>query len=463
MADGSPLGTHLQARSDAVGNLAVFRPGSGGGERAPAVCVQGHIDMVTEADRDFDFERTPLSVVREGDWVTAEGTTLGADNGIGVAAALALLDSAADAPLPPLEALFTVDEETGLTGAFGLDAKALGITAKKMLNLDTEEWGSLYVGCAGGGDSILTLPVEREACAMGAPRALEVRVSGCLGGHSGLNIGEDRANALLLAACCAEAALRAAGGSARLDGLSGGDKRNAIARDARAVVVADGDAAAEAAMAAVSSRAVELKEEYGELETGLTVDVAIMPESEAIETTLSANSAERLLSLLSLLPHGVDKYSHAIPGLVETSNNVASAQLAAGGGAVEIVTATRSSLTPALERVRRTIRRAAERCGGSAEQPEAYPGWAPNPTSELLGVVKGELAGMLGAEPEVKAIHAGLECGMLGAKCGGMDAISYGPTITGAHSPDERVQVSTVAPFYELTERVLAKLAKEEC
>ena len=171
----------LETRSDAVGNLVIARPGSGGGEDAPAVCVQGHVDMVTEAEPSlgFDFDTTPLNVVRDGDWVTAVGTTLGADNGIGVAAALALLDSDADAPLPPLEALFTVDEETGLTGAFGLEADKL-LTATTMLNLDTEEWGSVYIGCAGGGDSILNLAVATEPFAAAA--ALNVSVSGCLGG-----------------------------------------------------------------------------------------------------------------------------------------------------------------------------------------------------------------------------------------------------------------------------------------
>lgn len=259
--------------------------------------------------------------------------------------------------------------------------------------------------------------------------------------------------------------MAAAGGDAhaRLLSLGGGDKRNAIARDASAALLCADAAAAEAARAAVAARAAELAEEYGTLETGLAVAVEVGEPAGA--EPLAPESTERLLSLLALLPHGALKYSHAIEGLVETSNNVASAHLSADGTSYELVTATRSSITPALERVRRTIKAAAERCGGTAVQPDFYPGWAPDTQSAVLSVVKEELAAITGETPEVKAIHAGLECGILKEKvatqCGAkLDCVSYGPTITGAHSPDERVQISTVAPFFTLTQAVLARLAQ---
>lgn len=456
----------LAWRQDVAGNLMVYRPGSGGGEDAPPVCLQGHVDMVTEkaVGSDHDFLKDPIVLARDGGWLTATGTTLGSDNGLGVCAALALLDAPATAKLPPLECLFTVAEEVGLVGAFNLDAKL--ITARTMLNLDTEEWPKVYFGCAGGGNSHITLPVQYEAFGDTQPttsmKLMTVSISGLMGGHSGLNIGEDRGNALLCCARIARAALEAAGTEARLCSLSGGDKMNAIPRDAKALLAIPGELSSEA-RAAAAAEADVLAQEFSLLEQSLVVELDVSGQLPPELQALDRASGQRLLSLLDLLPNGALKMSHAVSGLVETSSNVASVQTGESGTSVEVVCSTRSSIGGALEAVRRRIASLCHLLGAECEQPPAYPGWAPDPSSAVLGVVREELTAMgLASSPddvEVTAIHAGLECGVLKAKCPGMDVVSYGPTIEGAHSPVERVEVATVKPFWDLTCRVLERLA----
>jgi dipeptidase D len=451
----------LEWAEDSVGNLVIRRPGSGGGEAAAPVIIQGHVDMVTEANADstHDFLKDPIRLLRDGDWVTADGTTLGADNGIGVCAALAVLDLPPTARLPPIEALFTIDEETGLTGAFGLEGSML--RGRTMLNLDTEEWPEVFIGCAGGGDSVLTLPCALEAAPAGAA-ALEVRVSGLLGGHSGVDIHEDRGNAVRMAAAAADAVLSRVAG-ARLASLAGGDKRNAIARECAAVLAVPA-AERDAAAAVVASVEADFRAEFGHREPGLRIAAAPL-EGAAPAAALAPADAERLLALLLTLPHGVIKYSHEVPGLVETSSNLASVRPAAAaqGGRVtyRLQCSTRSSLMPALERCRAAIRRTAALCGAAIQQDEAYPGWAPQPGAAVVGVARAAIAEVVGREPALKAIHAGLECGIIGEKLPGVQSVSYGPTIRGAHSPDERVQVSTVAPFWEATLNILGRLAGE--
>ncbi|KAL6777769.1 hypothetical protein ACKKBG_A15575 [Auxenochlorella protothecoides x Auxenochlorella symbiontica] len=448
---------------DAAGNLVVRRPGGGGGEAAPTVIIQGHIDMVTEknADVQHDFEADGIRLVRRDGWVTADGTTLGADNGIGVCAALAVLDSPPSTPLPPLEALFTVDEEVGMTGALRLDPGLL--TGRVMLNLDTEDWGDIFIGCAGGGDSALTLdlPLEPLAGAAGGWGARGFRLGGMLGGHSGLEIGEDRANALRLAARAAAAGLAAAPG-VRLLALSGGDKRNAIPREAGFQLAAPDAGALEAATAAVRAAADAFRLEYGALETGLALteeEVGV----EARRAGLTPAAADRLLLLLLTLPHGVIKHSHTVPGLVETSSNLASATIkrrTPESLTVELVTCTRSSLDRALEDVRQGIARLGRAAGAAVHQDAAYPGWVPEPDAPVVHAAAAAIQGVTGKAPAVKAIHAGLECGIIGQKLPGVQSVSYGPTIRGAHSPDERVEVATVAPFYEATLALLRRLAQ---
>jgi len=455
----------LEWEQDTVGNIVIRRPGTGGGENAPAVIVQGHVDMVTEknADTKHDFTTDPIRLVRDGDWITADGTTLGADNGIGVCAALALLDQPPSSKLPPLEALFTVDEETGLTGAFGLDGSML--QGRILLNLDTEEWPEVFIGCAGGGDSVLTLNASTE---MVQPLAdlhrVEITVTGLMGGHSGVDIHEDRGNAVRLAAATVDAVLRSVPG-VRLASIEGGDKRNAIPRECRVTLYVPSNAQ-EATMDTVSQSSTDFKAEFGQRETGVSIKAfchqSILPSAPV--AVLLPGDADRLMSLLLTLPHGVIKYSHSVPGLVETSSNLASVRLTTAEGqpvaTFRIQCSTRSSLMPALERTRGAIRRIAGMCGAGIEQDEAYPGWMPQPDAEIVGLARDAIADIAGRQPEVKAIHAGLECGILGEKLPGVQSVSYGPTIKGAHSPDERVQISTVAPFWEATLEILGKLAE---
>lgn len=472
----------LPWRQDAVGNILISRCGGGGGENAPPVAVQGHVDMVTECRRTppHDFATTGITLVIDGDVVRGDGTTLGADNGIGVAAALALLDAPPSTPRPPLQALFTVDEETGLTGAFGLDAAALGLTAKACVNLDTEDWGEIFIGCAGGGDTVVTLPVERSPLPASSPhQLLLVSVSGLAGGHSGLAIGDDRGNALRLcgrlAAAAAEAAPRL-----RVVTASGGDKRNAIPRDCVFVAsVPTADAAA--ALAAASSESASLAAEYGVggalgtaqvagAEPGLSVVAAAvdatdprLPPSTAPLAPLTPASSSALLTLLTALPHGVVKMSAAVPGLVETSTNLASVKPTPDGNTFTLQTSTRSSHGPALESVRRSIRALSAAVGATCSAEDSYPGWAPAPASPLLELTRASVAKVLGRPPATKCIHAGLECGILGGKIeGGADMVSFGPDIRGAHTPDESVTISTVAPFWEALLDLMATLAAQK-
>ena len=447
------------------------------------MAVQGHVDMVTEAApsaADHDFATTGVTLVLDGPVVRAAGTTLGADNGIGVAAALALLDAPASTPLPPLQCLFTVDEETGLTGAFGLDAAALGLTARACLNLDTEDWGEVFIGCAGGGDTVVTLPVARDAGAATDAATVRFAVGGLAGGHSGLAIGDGRGNALILAGRLAAAAVEAAPG-ARLISATGGDKRNAIPREC-AIVAAVPTAQLAAALAAAEAEAAGMRTEYavgavgavgdGEAalprgaEPGLDAAAAVVDAASAPPLPpLPAASSAALLTLLITLPHGVVKMSGVVPGLVETSTNLASVRPASpsppsAADAFTIQTSTRSSHGPALEAVRRSIRATAAAVGASATHEDAYPGWAPNPASPLLALTRSSIAAVLGRVPEAKCIHAGLECGILGEKTGGADMVSFGPTITGAHTPQEAVTVATVGPFWEALLGLLKALSE---
>jgi len=459
-------------------NLVIKKAGTSGGEKAPTVVIQGHIDMVCEKNQDkvHDFFNDPLSLqLTEDGWLKADGTTLGSDNGIGVAAALAFLDLPATEKLPPLECLFTVDEETGLTGAFNISPSIL--EGRVMLNLDTEDWGKIFIGCAGGGESTVELPVTLET-APSDSLLYELRVEGLSGGHSGITIHEGRGNAVQLCARAADQVIRSAvqsggGGSPaavssspiRLVELTGGDKHNAIPREASAFLQIPA-AALPAAQAAAQAAAAALTAEYGLLETGMLVQLRAASKALAgtpSDCVLTAEAAARVLTLVLTLPHGVVKMSHAVEGLVETSNNVASLRVevdtASSAATYHVLTSTRSSLGPAIEAVRDNIERLGFICGGKVNRRAAYPGWNPNLDSKLLELVKAEYAALLGAAPEVNAIHAGLECGILGEKFPGMDMVSLGPTIRGAHTPEERVEISTVKPFWDLTLNVLRKLA----
>lgn len=452
----------FEIRQDATGNVLVRVPATKGREKAPVTIIQGHLDMVTEKNSEtaFDWDRDPIDVWIDGDWVRARGTTLGADNGIGVAAAIA---SALDPSVVhgPLELLFTVDEETGLTGAMGLDPGLL--TGKRLINLDSEEEGILYIGCAGGCNSRLTLRCEAAAPPAGALGA-RIAVAGLAGGHSGAEIHENRGNAIKVLARVlgrATGAPAERGGPAGTDlgieiaSLEGGNKHNAIPREAAAVVVVPGAAALEALRALAAAERERAHAEFATSDPSLRVAVEAAP---APARALARSDRNRVIALLAAIPSGVLSMSRDIKGLVETSNNLATVRTE--GATIEVLTSSRSSVAPALRATLDMVAAAARLAGASVAESDGYPGWQPNTKSPLLALCKRVYAEMTGAEPAVAAIHAGLETGLLGVKVPGIDMISYGPDIRGPHSPDERVKISSVARFWEYHKAVLRALAE---
>jgi dipeptidase D len=387
-------------------------------------------------------------MVRDGDWIRADGTTLGADNGIGVAAGLAV------AVTPglvrgPVEVLLTIDEETGLTGALAMPTDF--VAGRRLLNLDSEEDGTLFVGCAGGGNTEIKLTLRRDASLKGF-KAFTARVSGLRGGHSGLNIGENRANAIkLLVRVLRDAAEKM---SLRLGSLQGGNKHNAIPREASAVVYVPTRKEAEFRKL-LAGWATVLKDEFAGIEPDLALALGEPPKDRPKPITTAA--AVRALDLLAALPHGVLGMSQAIPDLVETSNNVAVVNTE--DRALRIVTSSRSSVAPTLGGLLATVQAIARLAGAEVVQPGGYPGWKPNMDSKLLAVARETYRKMYGKDPKVTAIHAGLETGIIGSRIPGMDMLSFGPQIEGAHSPGERVHVPSVKRFYDFFKQMLAALA----
>ena len=434
---------------DAAGNVVVRKPASAGRETAPVTILQSHLDMVQEknADVPHDFATDAIVPRRAGDYLKATGTTLGSDNGIGVAAMLAVLE-ATDLAHGPLELLFTIDEETGLTGAAQLDAGLL--TGRRLINLDSEEEGEVYVGCAGGGDTQISLATAPGA-AGDDDVAVTLALTGLKGGHSGCDIHLQRGNAVALlvrALWAAHAATRF-----RLAHLEGGSAHNAIPREAFATIVV-GASRRERVLAALRAEFDAIREEYRPIDPGLQLAFGDAGRADAAwggETTAT------VLRLIASLPHGVEAMSYDIPDLVETSNNLATVK--GSNGSLVITTSSRSSVDAELDALRRRIRAMAELAGAAVEEHPAYPGWKPNLDSALLEVVKTVHARELGSAPDVKAIHAGLECGIIGKKIPGMDMISFGPVIEFPHSPDERVHIDSVGRFYRLLTATLAALA----
>ena len=442
----------LRLDSDTAGNLVVRKPASAGRESAPAVVLQSHLDMVSEKNSEvvFDFTRDAIQPRQVGDYLHATGTTLGADNGIGVAAMLALAEASASNELAhgPLELLFTVDEETGLTGAAKLDPSI--VAGRRLLNLDTEEEYALYVGCAGGAGTNLTIPLDTMFGADGLD-VVEVKLIGFKGGHSGVDIHLQRGNAISLLARALQALWPEYG--FELVRIEGGNMHNAIPREATALVrVAHADKAR--FTMALGAQAATFARELAGIEEGVRVEVA--PAAAPAEV-LSEAATRRVLALLAALPHGVLAMSHDIPGLVETSTNLA--KVRTDGAALRIHQSNRSSVMSVLRATQQRIGAFAELAGGEATQSEGYPGWQPNLASPLLAAMKQVHQETFGRAAEIKAIHAGLECGLIGEKFPGMDMISFGPQIEFPHSPDERVLIPSVARFWQLLGNALRALA----
>lgn len=439
-----------EVEKDRAGNLVVRVPATAGHQSAPTVVIQGHMDMVCEKNSDVahDFLKDPLRVRVSGDWVTAEGTTLGADNGIGMSAALAAAEDESVVH-GPLDLLFTVDEEVGLTGA-GKVGKDM-LKGRVMLNLDSEEIGVFTVGCAGGGDTTIRLPITWRNPARGAV-ALRVQVMGLKGGHSGIDIHEQRGNANRVMGRVLNRAAQKA--KVHLASMKGGSKRNAIPRECEAVVVVPKDER-RAFTNAVSKEEAVVKAELSKIDPGLRVAVSAVKESP--KRVLDRDSMAKVLQLLLALPHGVEFMSYEIEGLVETSTNLATVDLESR--AVVVGMSTRSSVVSALETLRDRIDAAAALAGAKTERNKPYPGWQPNLASNILKVAKDVYRREFNEEAKVEACHAGLECGILGEKFDGMDMISFGPTIQNPHSPEERVNIPSVTKFWGFLKAVLADLA----
>jgi dipeptidase D len=437
------------AEIDAAGNIVVRKPASPGCEGTPATVLQAHLDMVTEKNDDVrhDFARDPINPRREGDYIKASGTTLGADNGIGVAAMLALLE-AGDLTHGPLELLFTVDEETGLTGASSLAPELL--TGRRLINLDSEEENAVYVGCAGGAESHLELPL-RVGPASAGTAALEVSLRGLLGGHSGGDIHLQRGNAVKLLARLLHAVVLEE--PFDLASLEGGNLHNAIPREARAVVVLPTERE-EPFRSRLEERFRVLRDEFATADPGmrLQIDPAAVTEVWDHATTLS------VLRLLTALPHGVLAMSMDLADLVETSANLATVRQQNGSLAVGV--SCRSSIASALTAALERVRAIGSLAGARVEEGQGYPGWTPNLESPLLAIFTRVHEAVLGVAPEVKAVHAGLECGIIGEKVPGIDMISYGPQIESPHSPDEQVHIGSVDRFYRVLTAALAELAR---
>jgi len=448
---------HFAAREDAVGNLVIEVPASPGCENAPIVVLQGHLDMVCEKNTGtpHDFDRDPIRPVIDQDEkgreiVRAQGTTLGADNGIGVCLAFAAA-IAPDVKHGPLELLLTIDEEAGMTGAKALQPDFF--KGKKLINLDSEEDDALYIGCAGGCDVTHAWEFKTTPPPSGV-EAARIRVSGLRGGHSGCDIHWNRSSAIKLLT----QVLRTSENLIRLASFNGGSKRNVIPREAGAVVVGSARTIRALGRAAEQVKA-EAVSEYKEDKCEIVVEKVAMSEAAGV---LTPSDTQRFLTTLAALPHGVLAVVPEIPGLIQTSNSTSTVESKAEAGklSVTIGCLARSSSMPQLEAAVRQIMAVGTLAGAAVESGNGYPGWQPDVNSPLLATCRRLYEQMFTEAPKVMAIHAGLECGLIGERMGKMDMISFGPLIVGPHSPDEKVYVATVKKIWDYLKAVLAELTK---
>ncbi|RLD88062.1 MAG: cytosol nonspecific dipeptidase [Bacteroidetes bacterium] len=434
---GEDLG--LETIVDEIGNVIIKKPATEGMENRKGIILQGHMDMVPQknADTEHDFEKDPIDAYVDGEWVTAKGTTLGADNGMGVAATMAVLE-ATDIVHGPVEALITMDEETGMTGAENLKAGVLD--GDILLNLDSEDEGELYIGCAGGIDTIAEFKYKTEDVPEGMV-AYKVSVKGLKGGHSGLDIHLGRGNANKIMNVLLMKAAEKYG--LRLADINGGSLRNAIPRESFVtVVVPEGEK--ENFEAYIKEFEEIAKDEFKDADPGLEVTVE---ETEAPKKLIDEKTEKGLFDAVAGCPNGVIKMSESVEGIVETSTNLAIVK--SDGKKIEICSLSRSLVDDDRDKIANEIKAVYEAAGAKARNEGAYPGWKPNPDSAILKEMKEIYNNKFGKVPEVKVIHAGLECGILGATYTNWDMISFGPTIRNPHSPDEMVKIDTVQMFYD--------------
>jgi dipeptidase D len=436
----------LEAKQDKFLNVVVRKPASAGRERMKSICLQGHLDMVCEKNNDtkHNFEKDPITLVRDGNFLRAAGTTLGADNGIAVATNLAIME---DKTLEhgPLEFLFTTDEEMGLNGANNLSADF--IQSRTLLNLDSEEEGDLFVGCSGGKNTTGWWKLDTEAVPS-KHTALQLTVKGLRGGHSGLEIDKGRGNALKIINRTI-VALSELG--ARLVSMNGGNKSNAIPREADALVFIP-TKNLDAAKAMVAELNSTIHAELATVEPDLSLAAEVKPKMKSGKV-LKKKLQKKIMRTLSALPHGVIKMSADIKDLVETSTNVAI--VTTDKKRITVITSQRSSVASEIQDVCEMVASVFELGDAVVEPSEGYPGWKPNLDSAVLKLAKESYKKLYGKDTNVKAIHAGLECGIIGEKIPGMDMISFGPTMEGVHSPDEKLHIDTVERFYNFVLAIL--------
>ncbi|MBR1490715.1 MAG: aminoacyl-histidine dipeptidase [Bacteroidales bacterium] len=426
---------HLECRTDKTGNVVIVKEAAPGKEQIPTLVLQAHQDMVCEKDADFpfDFKTDPIPYTIEDGWMVASHTTLGADDGIGVAACLALLQS--DLPMGRLECLFTISEETGMDGAFALEPGFF--EGKTLINLDSEDEGQLFVGCAGGIDTTATIEFKREALRKGY-RTLRIRITGGQGGHSGDDINKERANALRLLVRFLYTELQY---DFQLLTLGGGNKPNAICREAEAFIAVPADDIAEWEADAKAFDAL-IKAEFRASDP--EIGILCTPEACPIRPVEEGDAANIIMTLLSV-PHGVEKMSMDIPGLVETSTNLAAAHIE--GDVLKVITSQRSSVVSELHALAERVEAAFFLGSFDVEHHGEYPGWKPNLDSNILKVSVESYRKLFHTEPEVKAIHAGLECGLFLEKFPDLDMISFGPTLRGVHAPGEKLELASLDKF----------------
>jgi dipeptidase D len=463
----------FEVKADSLNNVLIKVPATSGYENSPTITLQGHMDMVCEKLRDskHDFSKDPIKCVYDGDWLRGDGTSIGADNGIALAIGLVLAEAGKKGEIghPPLELLFTVDEETGLTGAKGLEASFF--EGKILLNLDSDGEGVFVIGCAGGQNSLITLPVEWELLDFKEESSFELfrlLVEGLEGGHSGVAIDKQRANGIqLLSQALAELRNRLGTENLKLILINGGSVHNAIPSTAEAFIALRRDKL-EQAEEVVSVLKKAFQAEYAKTDPRLILSLEKIgreiifevawgkrPEEEAPHIwVLSAGTEEKLIQLLLGLPHGVYRMSENIPGLVETSNNLATVRTA--GNKITIVSSQRSSSNFRLAEITGKVEAVAKLAGARIEHEPGYPPWEPDFESELLMKCKQVYSRVFGKEPEVKVIHAGLECGIIGSIHEGIEMVSFGPTIKDPHCPSERIFIPSIENVWIFLENLLS-------
>ncbi|WP_172283969.1 aminoacyl-histidine dipeptidase [Chryseobacterium sp. LAM-KRS1] len=443
---GESLG--LPTTVDEVGNVIIKKPATAGMENRKSIVLQSHLDMVCQKNSDvnFDFDTEGIKMEVDGDWVRAKGTTLGADNGLGVATIMSILESS-DIPHPDLEALFTIDEETGMTGALGL--KPGQLTGQILLNLDTEEDDEIDIGCAGGIDVTITQNYELEAA---KGQIVRIEIKGLQGGHSGMDIHKGFGNSNIILGRLLYSGL--AKENVQLISIDGGGLRNAIPREAVAIISVRN--ANEFIEELTNGLKKEILEEFATVEPGLQINIE---NSTSSDKALSEEDSKKVILVLKSLHNGVYRMSPDVKDLVETSNNVARVELK--GGNLKILNLSRSSVDSTKYAVAEQLKSVSELAGMQVEFSGSYPGWKPKPGSEIVQLMEKIYTEKFTEKPHVVACHAGLECGIIGANYPEMEMVSFGPTIRGAHSPDEKANIPSTQKFWSFLKEILANIPQK--